>query len=92
MDLNEGEVSLSSVTNPTKHCWVLEMTRAIPQTKGKDNKVVGFWMVFYKQHPFNYSKKEFLAEPVHRDCICTADCTDTDKAECDQANNNAVCV
>eukprot|EP00957_Ditylum_brightwellii_P054413 4122593-Ditylum_brightwellii.AAC.1 len=38
MDLDEGEVSPSSDTNPTKQCWVLEMERAKPKTKGKDNK------------------------------------------------------
>eukprot|EP00957_Ditylum_brightwellii_P199552 15211939-Ditylum_brightwellii.AAC.1 len=57
------------------------MARAKPKTKGKDNKVVDFEL-FYKQHPFNYSKKEFLAEQGYSDCIHTADCTDADKAEC----------
>eukprot|EP00957_Ditylum_brightwellii_P017139 1292350-Ditylum_brightwellii.AAC.1 len=58
------EVSPSSDINPTKQRWVLEMTRAKPKTKGKDNKVVGF-RSFYKQHFFNYSKKEFLAAQGH---------------------------
>eukprot|EP00957_Ditylum_brightwellii_P134108 10224373-Ditylum_brightwellii.AAC.1 len=58
------------------------MARAKPKTKVKDNK---------KQRPFNYSKKEFLAEQGHCDCICTADCTDADKAECDQANDDSGC-
>eukprot|EP00957_Ditylum_brightwellii_P006000 454378-Ditylum_brightwellii.AAC.1 len=64
------------------------MTRTKSKTKGKDNKVVDFGS-FYKQRPFNYSKKEFLAEQGHHDCICTADCTDADKAERDQANNDS---
>eukprot|EP00957_Ditylum_brightwellii_P195677 14908903-Ditylum_brightwellii.AAC.1 len=64
MDLDEGEVSPSSDTDPTKQRWVLEMARAKPKTKGKDNEVDGF-RLFYKQCPFNYSKKEFLAEQGH---------------------------
>eukprot|EP00957_Ditylum_brightwellii_P102539 7815021-Ditylum_brightwellii.AAC.1 len=80
MDLDEGEVSPSSDTNSTKQRWVLEMARAKPKTKGKDNTIVSFEL-FYKQHPFKYSKKEFLAEQGYHDCICTADCTDADKAE-----------
>eukprot|EP00957_Ditylum_brightwellii_P058566 4440813-Ditylum_brightwellii.AAC.1 len=64
------------------------MARAKPKAKGKDNKVVGFES-FCKQCPFNYSQKEFLAEQVHRDHIHTADCTDADKAERDQANNDS---
>eukprot|EP00957_Ditylum_brightwellii_P119286 9100385-Ditylum_brightwellii.AAC.1 len=66
------------------------MARVKPKTKEKDNKVVGF-VLFYKQHPFNYSKKEFLAEQGHCDRICTAGCTDADKAERDQANNDSGC-
>eukprot|EP00957_Ditylum_brightwellii_P186678 14213983-Ditylum_brightwellii.AAC.1 len=66
------------------------MARAKPKTQGKDNKVVGFGL-FYKQHPFNYSKKELLAEQGHREHICTADCTDADKNECDKANNDSGC-
>eukprot|EP00957_Ditylum_brightwellii_P166809 12696490-Ditylum_brightwellii.AAC.1 len=64
------------------------MARAKPKTKGKDNRIVGF-RLFYKRCPFNYSKKEFLAEQRHRDCICTADCTDADKADRDQANGDS---
>eukprot|EP00957_Ditylum_brightwellii_P012640 955551-Ditylum_brightwellii.AAC.1 len=64
MDIDEGENSPSSDTNPTKHCWVLEIARAKPKSKGKDNRVVGFCL-FYKQHTFNYSKKEFLSEQGH---------------------------
>eukprot|EP00957_Ditylum_brightwellii_P074896 5692227-Ditylum_brightwellii.AAC.1 len=64
MDLDEGDVSPSSDTDPTKKHWVLEMARAKPKTKGKDNSVVCFGL-FYKQHPFNYSWKEFLAEQGH---------------------------
>eukprot|EP00957_Ditylum_brightwellii_P193454 14730815-Ditylum_brightwellii.AAC.1 len=64
MDIDEGENSLSSYTDPTKHRWKLEMARAKPKTKGKDNRIVGFGL-FYKKHPFNYSKKEFLAEQGH---------------------------
>eukprot|EP00957_Ditylum_brightwellii_P143978 10971031-Ditylum_brightwellii.AAC.1 len=60
------------------------MARAKPKTKEKDNKIIGFGP-FYKQHPFNYSKKEFLVEERHCDCICTADCTDANKVEHDQA-------
>eukprot|EP00957_Ditylum_brightwellii_P149931 11418379-Ditylum_brightwellii.AAC.1 len=90
IDLDEGEVSPSSDTNPTKQRWVLEMARAKPKTKGKDNKVVGFGL-FYKQRPFNYSQKEFLAEQGHRDHIRTADCTDANKAEYDQATNDSGC-
>eukprot|EP00957_Ditylum_brightwellii_P002648 203646-Ditylum_brightwellii.AAC.1 len=71
MDLDEGDVSPSSDTNPTKQCWVLGMARAKPKTKGKDDK------------------KEFLVEQGHCDCICTADCTDAHKAECDQASNDS---
>eukprot|EP00957_Ditylum_brightwellii_P131543 10032919-Ditylum_brightwellii.AAC.1 len=37
-----------------------------------------------------YNKK-FLAKQEHCDCIRTADCTDADKAEHDQANNNSGC-
>eukprot|EP00957_Ditylum_brightwellii_P172116 13103775-Ditylum_brightwellii.AAC.1 len=66
------------------------MVRAKPKTEGKDNKVVGFGS-FYKQHPFNYSKKDFLTEQGHCDCICTADCTDADKDECDQGNYDSGC-
>eukprot|EP00957_Ditylum_brightwellii_P145031 11045469-Ditylum_brightwellii.AAC.1 len=66
------------------------MARAKAKTKGKENKVVCFGS-FYKWRPFNYSKKEFLAEQGHCDCIRTADFTDADKAECDQANNNSGC-
>eukprot|EP00957_Ditylum_brightwellii_P135308 10317793-Ditylum_brightwellii.AAC.1 len=64
------------------------MARAKTKTKGKDNKVVGFEL-FYKQRPFNYSKKNFHAEQGHCDCICTAYCTDADKAERDQANDDS---
>eukprot|EP00957_Ditylum_brightwellii_P081945 6231548-Ditylum_brightwellii.AAC.1 len=66
------------------------MARAKLKTKGKDNKVVGFGS-FYKQHPFNCFKMKFLAEQGHHDHICTADCTDADKAECDQATDNSGC-
>eukprot|EP00957_Ditylum_brightwellii_P201196 15324537-Ditylum_brightwellii.AAC.1 len=66
------------------------MARAKPKTKGKDNRIVGF-ALFYKQCPFNYSKKEFLVEQGHCDCIHTADCTDADKAKRDQANNDSGC-
>eukprot|EP00957_Ditylum_brightwellii_P156065 11878684-Ditylum_brightwellii.AAC.1 len=34
---------------------------------------------------------EFLAEQGHCDCIHTADYTDADKAECDQANKDSGC-
>eukprot|EP00957_Ditylum_brightwellii_P143691 10947444-Ditylum_brightwellii.AAC.1 len=68
MDLDEGEVFSSSYTDPTKQHWVLEMASAKPKTTGKDNKIVDFGF-FYKQHPFNYSKKEFLAEQGYHDCI-----------------------
>eukprot|EP00957_Ditylum_brightwellii_P179617 13682343-Ditylum_brightwellii.AAC.1 len=64
------------------------MARAKPKTKGKDNIIVGF-SSFYKQHPFNYSIKEFLVEQGHCDRICTADCTDVDKAKRDQANDDS---
>eukprot|EP00957_Ditylum_brightwellii_P019652 1482467-Ditylum_brightwellii.AAC.1 len=64
------------------------MARAKPKAKKKDNKVVGFGSL-YKQRPFNYSQKEFLAEQGHCDHIRTAYCTDADKAECDQANNDS---
>eukprot|EP00957_Ditylum_brightwellii_P023186 1749752-Ditylum_brightwellii.AAC.1 len=64
------------------------MARAKPKTKGKDNIIVGFGL-FYKQPPFNYSKKGFLAEQGHRDHIRAADCTDADKAERDQANDDS---
>eukprot|EP00957_Ditylum_brightwellii_P204862 15341109-Ditylum_brightwellii.AAC.1 len=64
------------------------MARARPKTKRKDNRIVGFGL-FYKQYPFNYSKKEFLAKQGHCDCILTADCTDADKDECDQANDDS---
>eukprot|EP00957_Ditylum_brightwellii_P090803 6914476-Ditylum_brightwellii.AAC.1 len=64
MDLDEGEVSSSSDINPTKQYWVLEMARAKLKIKEKDNKVVGFGL-FHKQCPFNYSKKECLAEQGH---------------------------
>eukprot|EP00957_Ditylum_brightwellii_P074922 5694052-Ditylum_brightwellii.AAC.1 len=64
MDLDEGGNSPSNDTDPTKQRWVLEMAIAKPKTKGKDNRSVGFGL-FYKQHPFNYSKKEFLAEQGH---------------------------
>eukprot|EP00957_Ditylum_brightwellii_P008533 647461-Ditylum_brightwellii.AAC.1 len=37
------------------------------------------------------NKKEFLAEQGHQDCIHTADCTDADKAEHDQANDDSGC-
>eukprot|EP00957_Ditylum_brightwellii_P191134 14553071-Ditylum_brightwellii.AAC.1 len=37
MDLDEGENAPSNVTDPTKQHWVLEMARAKPKTKGKDN-------------------------------------------------------
>eukprot|EP00957_Ditylum_brightwellii_P170958 13012851-Ditylum_brightwellii.AAC.1 len=70
--------------------WTWMKERAKPKTKGKDNKDVGFGS-FYKQQPFNYSKKDFLAEQGHRNHICTADCTETDKAERDQANNDSGC-
>eukprot|EP00957_Ditylum_brightwellii_P049357 3744723-Ditylum_brightwellii.AAC.1 len=66
------------------------MARAKPKTKGKDSKAVGFGL-FYKRCPFNYSKKEFLAEQGHHDRIHTADCTGADKAERDQANNDSGC-
>eukprot|EP00957_Ditylum_brightwellii_P167466 12748428-Ditylum_brightwellii.AAC.1 len=66
------------------------MARAKPKTKGKDNKVIGF-RLFYKRCPFNYYKKGFLADQGHCDCIHTADCTDANKAECDQANNDSGC-
>eukprot|EP00957_Ditylum_brightwellii_P006724 510744-Ditylum_brightwellii.AAC.1 len=39
MDVNKGEVSPSSDTNPTKQHWTLEITRAKPKTKGKDSKI-----------------------------------------------------
>eukprot|EP00957_Ditylum_brightwellii_P019417 1465204-Ditylum_brightwellii.AAC.1 len=42
MDLDEGEVSPSSDTDPTNQRWVIEMTRAKLKTKGKDKQVVGF--------------------------------------------------
>eukprot|EP00957_Ditylum_brightwellii_P003899 296685-Ditylum_brightwellii.AAC.1 len=87
MDRYERDASPSSDTSPTKQHWSLEMTRAKPKTKGKDNKVIGFGL-FYKQHPFNHSQREFHAEQGQCDCICTADCTDADKAESDQANND----
>eukprot|EP00957_Ditylum_brightwellii_P151727 11554199-Ditylum_brightwellii.AAC.1 len=38
MDLDEGDVSPSSDTDPTKQHWVMEMARAKPKTKGKNNK------------------------------------------------------
>eukprot|EP00957_Ditylum_brightwellii_P190896 14535355-Ditylum_brightwellii.AAC.1 len=66
------------------------MASAKPKTKGKDYKVGGFGSL-YKQRPFNCPKKEFLAEQGHRDCIRTADCTDSDKAEHDQANDDSGC-
>ena len=88
MDIDEGENSPSSDTDPTKNRWVLEMARAKPKTKGKDNRIVGFGS-FYKRRPFNYSKKEFLADQGHRDRIRTADCTEADKAERDQANDDS---
>eukprot|EP00957_Ditylum_brightwellii_P053405 4047422-Ditylum_brightwellii.AAC.1 len=66
------------------------MARAKPKTKGKDNKVVGFGL-FYKQPPFNYSQKYFLAEQGHCDCIHTANCTDANKAEHDQSNTDSGC-
>eukprot|EP00957_Ditylum_brightwellii_P004150 316181-Ditylum_brightwellii.AAC.1 len=66
------------------------MAREKPKKKGKDNKVVGFGS-FFKQHPFIYSKKEFLAEQGNCDHICTADCTDAYKADHDQANNDSGC-
>eukprot|EP00957_Ditylum_brightwellii_P198374 15116787-Ditylum_brightwellii.AAC.2 len=66
------------------------MARAKPKTEGKVNKVVSFYS-FYKQRLFNNSKKEFHAEQGHCDCICTANCTDADKAECDQANDDSRC-
>eukprot|EP00957_Ditylum_brightwellii_P148930 11338812-Ditylum_brightwellii.AAC.1 len=34
-------------------------------------------------------KIEFLADQGHHDHICTVDCTDADKAECDQANDDS---
>eukprot|EP00957_Ditylum_brightwellii_P144152 10983094-Ditylum_brightwellii.AAC.1 len=64
------------------------MVRAKPKTRRRGDKIVGFEL-FYKQHRFNYSQKEFLAEQGHHDCICTVYCTDADKAECDQANNDS---
>eukprot|EP00957_Ditylum_brightwellii_P011223 849706-Ditylum_brightwellii.AAC.1 len=64
------------------------MARVKSQTEGKNDKVVGF-KLFYKQCPFNYSQKDFLDEQGHCDCICTADCTDADKTECDQANDGS---
>eukprot|EP00957_Ditylum_brightwellii_P105985 8084904-Ditylum_brightwellii.AAC.1 len=66
------------------------MARAKPKAKSKDNRIVGFGS-FYKHHPFNYSKKEFLAEQGHSDRIRTADCNDADKAERDQANDDSGC-
>eukprot|EP00957_Ditylum_brightwellii_P073083 5554271-Ditylum_brightwellii.AAC.1 len=48
------------------------------------------WIWFVLQTaPFKYSKKEFLAEQGHRNHIRTADCTDADKAERDQANDDS---
>eukprot|EP00957_Ditylum_brightwellii_P210449 15364986-Ditylum_brightwellii.AAC.2 len=37
------------------------------------------------------NKREFLAEQGYRDCIHIADCTDADKTECDQANDDSGC-
>eukprot|EP00957_Ditylum_brightwellii_P051330 3892459-Ditylum_brightwellii.AAC.1 len=64
MGMDEGDVSPSSDTDPTKQCWVLEIARSKSKTKGKDDKAVDFGS-FYNQCPFNYSWKEFLAEQGH---------------------------
>eukprot|EP00957_Ditylum_brightwellii_P028782 2173959-Ditylum_brightwellii.AAC.1 len=37
------------------------------------------------------NQKEFFAEQGHQDQICTVGCTDADKAECDQANDDSGC-
>eukprot|EP00957_Ditylum_brightwellii_P079644 6056192-Ditylum_brightwellii.AAC.1 len=71
MDMDEGDVSPSSDSDPTKQHWVLKMVRAKLKTKRKDKK------------------KDFLAEQGHCDCIQTADCTDADKAECDQVTDDS---
>ena len=73
--------------DPTRARWLSEVERN-PSRNNKEGRAKGFGS-WYQRKPGNYSKKEFLAEPGHRDRVRTADCHAADRVERECADDDS---